>query len=296
LHLLYSRFWHKFLYDLGMVKSKEPFQKLRHQGMVLSYSFQDSLGKYHHPGEIDFGAQPPKLKDGRELTSQVEKMSKTKLNVVNPDDVVEQYGADGLRLYEMFMGDFELPKPWDVRGIEGVGRFLARAWRVVDEWDEAKAPAGDPNLRLRHATIKAVGERIESFKFNTAIASLMEYVGTLVHGATRADLEMLAVLLAPFAPHLAEAIWERLGKPPFAATQPWPSFDPALAVGDNLIVTVQVNGKLRATLEVPRDASDDAIKELALAHPNAQKFTEGKPPKRLILVRKKDGALVNVVV
>ena len=296
LHLLYSRFWHKFLFDLGMVKTKEPFQKLRHQGMVLAYSYQDELGAYHHPNEVDMSGTTPTLKDGRKLTSQIEKMSKAKHNVVNPDEVVADYGADGLRLYEMFMGDFELPKPWDVRGIEGVGRFLSRAWRVVDEWDESKAPAEDKNVRLRHATIKAVGERIESFKFNTAIAALMEYVGALIHGATRADLETLALLLSPFAPHLAEAAWERMGKPAFAATQPWPKFDPALAVGESLTLTVQVNGKLRATLDVPRDATDDAIKSAALEHPNTQKFTEGKPPKRVIVVRKKESALVNVVV
>src|SRR5262249_51164167 len=156
-------------------------------------------------------------------TSMVEKMSKTKLNVVNPDEVVARYGADGLRLYEMFMGDFEAAKPWDVRGIEGVARFLARAWRVVDE---PKPADGDPNLRIRHATIKAVTDAIESFKFNTAVAALMEYVTALLVQATREDVETLAKLLSPLAPHLAEAIWERLGNAPFACTQAWPSYEP----------------------------------------------------------------------
>jgi leucyl-tRNA synthetase len=296
LHLLYARFWHKFLYDLGLLKTQEPFQKLRHQGMVLAYSYQDERGAYHHPSEVDFATEPPTLQGGGRLTVQIEKMSKQKLNVINPDDVVGQYGADGLRLYEMFMGDFELPKPWDVRGIEGVGRFLARTWRVVDEWDEAKAPAGDTNLRLRHATIKAVGERIESFKFNTAVAALMEYLGQLVHGASRADLETLCLLLAPLAPHLAEAAWERLGRAPFVSVAPWPSYDPALAVGDTQTVAVQVNGKLRATFEAPREADDDALRAMALEQPNAQKFMEGRPARRVIVVRKREGALVNVVV
>ncbi|MFH0900724.1 MAG: leucine--tRNA ligase, partial [Pseudomonadota bacterium] len=165
LHLLYARFWHKFLYDLGLVGTREPFQKLRHQGMVLAYSYQDERGAYRSYDEIDFGVDPPVLADGSKgkLTAQVEKMSKSKGNVINPDSVIERYGADGLRLYEMFMGEFEAAKPWDVRGIEGIARFLARAWRVIDEWDESKAPTEDTNLRLRHQTIKAVGERIASF-------------------------------------------------------------------------------------------------------------------------------------
>jgi leucyl-tRNA synthetase len=244
LHLLYARFWHKFLFDLGMVRSREPFLKLRHQGMVLAFSFKDERGHYQPYEEIDFAADPPAMKGGGKLTSMVEKMSKSKSNVINPDDVLARYGADGLRLYEMFMGDFEAAKPWDVRGIEGVARFLGRAWRVIDD---AKPPAeGDPNARLRHATIKAVGERIEHFKFNTAISSLMEYVTALLVSATREDLETLCVLLSPFAPHLAEAGWERLGNPPFVCTQRWPSYDPKLAVADTVTVAVQVNGKLRA--------------------------------------------------
>src|SRR5262249_17853898 len=149
------------------------FMKLRHQGMVLAFSYRDERGAYHPYDEIDFAADPPRLKDGRPLTSMVEKMSKSKSNVVNPDDVLARYGADGLRLYEMFMGDFEAAKPWDLRGIGGVARFLAKVWRLIDEGRPAD---GDPHLRLRHATIKAVGERIESFKFNTAISALMEYV------------------------------------------------------------------------------------------------------------------------
>src|SRR5262249_54910432 len=139
LHLLYSRFWHKFLYDLGVVHTREPFMKLRHQGMILSYAYTDAHDHYRDYSDIDFGKDPPALRDGGALTSAVEKMSKSKHNVINPDDVVARYGADGLRLYEMFMGDFEAAKPWDVRAIEGIPRFLARVWRAVDDWDEAKA-------------------------------------------------------------------------------------------------------------------------------------------------------------
>jgi leucyl-tRNA synthetase len=290
LHLLYARFWHKFLHDLGLVHSKEPFLKLRHQGMVLAFSYTDERGSYKSYDEIDFTVDPPTAKDGGKLTSMVEKMSKTKGNVINPDDVIEHYGADGLRLYEMFMGDFEATKPWDVRGIEGVARFLARAWRAVDDH---KPVEGDPHLRLRHATIKAVGERIEHFKFNTAISALMEYVTALIQGATREDLETLMLLLSPFAPHLAEAGWERLGKEPFAATQAWPAFDPKLAIADTVVVAVQVNGKLRGTFEAARGSAEDSLKSAALALPNVVKHMDGKPPRRVIVVK---GELVNVVV
>jgi leucyl-tRNA synthetase len=294
LHLLYARFWHKVLYDMGWVFCKEPFQKLRHQGMVLAFSYQNARGGYHGYDELDFGVDPAVLKaTGETLTSQVEKMSKTKMNVVNPDDVILKYGADGLRLYEMFMGDFEAQKPWDVRGIEGVARFLARAWRLCDEWTEAKAPADDPHLRLRHKTIMVVGERIDAFKFNTAISALMEYASALVQGATRADLETFYQLLSPFAPHLCEEAWERLGQSPFVCAQPWPSFDRTLAIGETVTVAVQVNGKLRGTFDAARGAADDDLRALALALPNVQKFVGDKAPRKVIVVK---GALVNVVV
>jgi leucyl-tRNA synthetase len=219
-------------------------------------------------------------------------MSKSKGNVINPDDVMKRYGADGLRLYEMFMGEFEAAKPWDVRGIEGVHRFLQRVWRITDEWVEAKAPTDDPHLRARHAAIKAVSERIEAFKFNTAISALMEFLNAIGQTATRADLETLAVLLSPLAPHTAEAMWERLGKPAFCCTQTWPAFDPALAVSESVTVAVQVNGKLRATFEAARGTADDALKAQALSQPNVQKYTDGKEPRRVIVVK---GTLVNVV-
>ncbi len=293
LHLLYARFWHKFLFDLGMVHSSEPFQKLRHQGMVLAFSYKDAEGHYRSYDEIDFLADPPTAKDGTALSSMVEKMSKTKGNVINPDDVVARYGADGLRLYEMFMGDFEAAKPWDVRGIEGVARFLGRAWRAVDDWNPEKAPTDDPNLRARHVAVKNVGERIEAFKFNTAIAALMEYVTAILPAATRADLETLCLLLAPFAPHLAEAAWEKLGNAPFACTQTWPAYDPALTIADTITVAVQVNGKLRGTFDAARASSEDDLKSAALALPNVQKHVGDKPPRRVIVIK---GSLVNIVV
>jgi leucyl-tRNA synthetase len=192
----------------------------------------------------------------------------------------------------MFMGDFDAPKPWDVRGIEGVARFLARAWRVVDDWKGPPA-AADPNARIRHATIKKVGERIEAGKYNTAVSALMEYVTALLVAASQDDIETLAKVLSPLAPHLAEAIWERLGLPPFVCTQAWPSYDPALAVTDTVTVAVQVNGKLRATFDTSRGTADDELKSTALALPNVVKHMAGKPARRVIVVK---GELVNVVV
>jgi leucyl-tRNA synthetase len=294
LHLLYARFWHKFLFDQGLVPSAEPFHKLRHQGMILAFAYQDPLGAYVPYDDLDFSSDPPRKKDGVALTSQIEKMSKSRGNVINPETVIAEHGADGLRLYEMFMGDFEAAKPWAVRGIEGVSRFLARAWRQVDEWDQSKAPAGDPNARLRHLTIKHIGERIELFKFNTAIAALMELVnGLLKSGATRADLEALTILLAPFAPHTAEAMWERLGHADLVATQPWPGFDPALTVAQTVTVAVQVNGKLRGTFEIAPEAAEAELQAAALTVPNVLTHVAGKTPRRVIVVK---GKMVNIVV
>ena len=217
LHLLYARFWHKVLYDIGAVTTKEPFQKLRHQGTVLAYSYEDAMGRYHELGEVELRGEEAFLKaTGEKLKVTVEKMAKSKMNGVNPDDVIRDYGADVLRLYEMFMGEFELPKPWDPRAIEGVNRFIKRVWRLVEEWDAAKAPADDPHLRLRHKTIKRVTADLERMQFNTAIAAMMEYLNVLAEGgvnrATRADLDAMLRLVAPFAPHLADEAWEHWAK------------------------------------------------------------------------------------
>jgi len=267
LHLLYSRFWHKVLFDLGLVATKEPFKKLRHQGMILSYSYRDGLGAYHGYDEIDFSGAAPKLKaTGEALTELKEKMSKSKKNVISPDDVIGKHGADAMRLYEMFMGDFEAEKPWDMRTVEGVTRFLQKAWRVLD----SATSAGDPHARLRHRTIQAVTERVENFKFNTAISSLMEYVNALAGGAASVDRETLALLLCPFAPHLAEEMWERLGKKTLASLEPWPRHDPALVKDDRIEIPVQINGKVKDRLTVAADAAPAAVLAAARALPKIQ--------------------------
>jgi leucyl-tRNA synthetase len=297
LHLLYARFWHKVLFDMGLVSTKEPFQKLRHQGTVLSYSYQDSLGRYHEPSEVAMKNDKPVLAaTGEALTMAVEKMAKSKLNGVNPDDVIRDYGADVMRLYEMFMGEFELPKPWDSRAIEGVNRFVKRVWRLVEEHDSARVPAGDPHLRLRHKTIKRVTADLERMQFNTVISALMEYVNDLVAGgATLEDLRTLVKLAGPFAPHLGDEAWERLRGDAgaiFLIDAPWPTYDDALTIDERVTVGVQVDGKLRGSVELARDASEEEARAAALAIPNVAKHLEGRVIKKLIY---KAGRIIGLV-
>ena len=295
LHLLYARFWHKFLYDLGYVSTKEPFKKLRHQGTVLAATYQDSSGRYHEISDVEFKSGAPFLAStGEKLISTVEKMAKSKLNGVNPDEVVARYGADVLRLYEMFMGEFELPKPWDPRAIEGCSRFLRRVWRFVDEFDSSKAPEGDPNERVRHKTIKKVTSDIEGMKFNTAIAAMMEYINVLSEkGAAREDLVILIKLIGPFAPHLGDELWERLAGSGFLIQSSWPSWDESLVHEAVVTVVVQVNGKLRADFLASREASQDELKETALSLDKVKQFTEKGTIRKVIVV---PGKLVNIVV
>jgi leucyl-tRNA synthetase len=209
-------------------------------------------------------------------------MSKSMLNGINPDDVVASHGADALRLYEMFMGDFEQPKPWDPRAIEGMSRFLRRVWRLVETGSGA---TGDPHLRLRHKTIKKVTGDIEAMKFNTAIAALMEYVNELARaGATREDLLALVKLLGPFAPHLADEAWEMLGDRGFVLESQWPQHDEALAGDGEVTLAVQVNGKVRGTLTLARGTPDAQVRALALALPSVAKHLEQRSVKKLVIV------------
>jgi leucyl-tRNA synthetase len=295
LHLLYARFWHKVLFDLGFVSTPEPFKKLRHQGTVLAFSYQDGLGRYHEPSEVELRGEDGFLKaTGEKLKVSVDKMAKTKLNGINPDDVVAEYGADVLRLYEMFMGEFELPKPWDARAIEGCYRFLKRVWRLVEEFDAKPAPAGDPHLRLRHKTIKKVTGDLDRMAFNTAVAAMMEYLNELQsNGATREDLLTLIKLLGPFAPHLGDEAWEKLGQSGFLLQAPWPSYDEALTIDAMVTLGVQVNGKLRGDVQIARDAPEAEVRAKAMAVSNVAKHLEGKTVRKVIVVA---GKIVNIVV
>jgi leucyl-tRNA synthetase len=268
LHLLYARFWHKVLYDIGVVSTPEPFLKLVHQGIIL--------------GE-----------DG-------EKMAKRRGNAVNPDDVIDQYGADALRLYEMFMGPLEAMKPWSTSSVEGVTRFLDRLWRLcVEEGGTLSAALTDdaPDAateRLVHQTVKKVTDDVEGLKFNTAIAQMMVCVNELtkLERRPRLALERLVLVLSPFAPHLAEELWERLGHAGTLAYEPWPAWDPALVLRDTVTVAVQVNGKLRATLELPRDTGPEAARQAALADERIARYLEGASIKKVIHVPNKLLSLV----
>ncbi len=271
LHLLYARFWHRFLYDIGVLPEPEPFKKLFHQGLIL--------------GE-----------DG-------EKMSKSRGNVVNPDDIVKNYGADALRMYLMFLGPLEASKPWSTKNIEGVFRFLKRVWRVVvDENTGALSPkfndtsAEDPALvRELHKTIKKVTDDIEALRFNTAISQLMIFLNAWEKAPafTRATASAFVQLLNPLAPHIGEELWQRLGHTGPVSDAPWPAYDESKLVEDTVEIPLQVNGKVRATVVIAKTATREEMLELAYAHPDVKKFIDGKEVAKEIVV---PGKLVNIAV
>jgi leucyl-tRNA synthetase len=296
LHLLYARFWHKVLFDLGFVSTKEPFQKLRHQGMILSYSNRDAKGNYHPYEDVEYDekGQAKLAATGEILSSQVEKMSKSKKNVVNPDIVLKRYGADSFRLYEMFMGPFEQSKPWDMRSIEGVHRFLRRAYILINDM-EHPPKADEGHTALRHRTIKKVGEDIEAFGFNTAISTLMIYLNGISadNAPSKIDLDTFLILLNPFAPHLTEELWEKLAHETLLCRQPWPSWDAKHLVESVLEYPVQVNGKLRDTFKIAADASDELVKETAIKLVKVQAAVGTQTIVKIILIPKK---LVSLVV
>ncbi|PDT02071.1 leucine--tRNA ligase [Rhizobium chutanense] len=299
LHLLYARFWHKVLFDIGVVTSKEPFRKLFNQGMILAFSYKDATGKYHRPEDAA-------ERDGRwyvgetEVERQVEKMSKSKFNVVNPDEVVDQYGADAMRLYELFMGPLDVAKPWQMSGVAGVSRFLHRVWRIAigeDGMVSSKIVDAKPSpeiARVLHKTIKAVGDDIKALRFNTAISKLMELSNALtgLDIKPRSAVESFVLLLAPFAPHIAEELWRRLAHPESLSHEPWPTYDPALADDDIREIIVQVNGKLRGRIHAASMISDDELVRLAAQEPDVRSRLTGKAVLKEIIV---PGRLVNFV-
>ena len=280
LHLLYARFWHKVLYDYGLVSTNEPFNKLVNQGLIL--------------GE-----------DGQ-------KMSKSRGNVVNPDDIVRAYGADSIRLYEMFMGPLKEVKPWATKGVEGISRFLARVWRIAmvenqqGEWQlSGKVTAADDGKvtlvrKEVHKTIKKVTEDIEAMSFNTAISKMMECTNamTSAENVTLSDYTALLHVLNPFAPHITEELYSRLcaafPELPQAqlCTQPWPSYKEEYLVENTREIVIQVNGKLRDRMTVPIDAAKEELEAAALASPRVVEFTAGKTVRKVIVV---PGRLVNIV-
>ncbi len=270
LHLLYSRFWHKLLYDLGYTASPEPFKKLVNQGMILGEDNQ--------------------------------KMSKSRGNVINPDAVIDQYGADSMRLYEMFMGPLEATKPWSMQGVEGVHRFLNKVWRTLIDTDSGAptaaiqdAPADEETMRLLHQTIKKVTEDIEGFGFNTAISQMMIFINHLARQTVRPKeaVETFVLLLSPFAPHIAEELWQRLGHCDTLAYVPWPTYDPQLCKAKEVELAVQVLGKIKDKIVVAADADEETIRQRALASDKVQAAMNGKKPRKVIVIKSR---LVNIVV
>lgn len=331
-HLLYARFWHKFLHDLGRVPTNEPFRKMVNQGMILGNSAfihrvknqtntfvsadkaseydttlihmdvsyvegaelrLDALKELHDFADANFI-----FDDEFHVEREVEKMSKSKYNVVNPDDIVEKYGADTLRMYEMFLGPLEQSKPWNKEGITGVQNFLRKFWKLFfDNDDNLNLTDASPSpemLKSLHKTIKKVREDIEGFSFNTGVSAFMICVNELSAAGChhREILEPLTVLLSPYAPHIAEELWSRMGHQESVTKQPYPKFVAEFLVENTVVYPVSFNGKKRYEIEVPKDMSKDDVEKTALSHENAGRYLEGKAPKKVIVV---PGRIVNVV-
>jgi len=263
----------------------------------LAATYKDGAGKYHEFSEIDFAEGGARLKStGEPLTVEIEKMAKSKLNGVNPDEVVAKYGADVLRVYEMFMGEFEMPKPWDPRAIEGCSRFLRRLYRLVDEYVEKGGGGVDDNvnIRIRHKTIKKVTNDLESMKFNTAVAAMMEFINELgAKGASKEDLLTFVKLVSPYAPHIGDELWEILGGEGFLVDTPWPEWDESMTLDSVVTIVVQVNGKLRGDFQAARDAGKEELQATALALDKVKPFVDGKTLRKVVVV---PGKLVNIVV
>ncbi|WP_339910599.1 leucine--tRNA ligase [Symmachiella dynata] len=339
LHLLYARFWHKVLFDRGYVSTPEPFDRLVNQGMILGEAeltaYQTADGSWlsaamvrdapegvegkvsKQTGEtvtavrlemdqVEKQGNDFVLKDDEDVAveSRSFKMSKSRGNVINPDEVVDVYGADALRLYEMFMGPLEQTKPWNMSGVEGVSRFLARAWRMIadDVAEEVKLnpaiQAVEPNadqLRILHKTIQAVSDDCEKLSFNTAISRLMEFTNHFSQQDSRPQsvMEAFVLMLSPFAPHLAEELWELFGHGKTLAYEPWPEFDPAMIVESEIEIPVQINGKLRAKIRIPAEADSAAMQAAAEADETVQKQISDKQVVKVIAV---PGRMVNFVV
>ena len=301
LHLLYSRFWHKVLFDLGLVSTDEPFQKLFNQGMILAFAYEDAAGSKVPTDEVE-EKNGKFFKKGTdiELKQIVAKMSKSLKNVVNPDDVVRDYGADSLRLYEMFMGPLDAVKPWQTKGIEGMNRFLGRAWRSVVGDDDAAPVYVDETApeaieKVMHQTVIKVTSDIENMSFNTAISQLMIFNNEMMKmdKRYREPCETFVKLLHPFAPHIAEEMWSILGHNESLTNVAWPEADHSKAVENTVEVVFQVNGKVRAKASVAKDMDKAALEKLAMENDRMKEFMNGKTVVKSIVV---PGKLVNIVV
>ena len=302
LHLLYARFWHKVLFDLGLVPTKEPFQRLVNQGMILGMAYKTKRGVLIPMDRIEWReGKPWGAEEGcemEELTEFPAKMSKSLRNVVNPDDVIRDFGADSLRLYEMFMGPLQAVKPWSTKGVEGVHRFLKRANRLVTESKIEDRALTKAEAKSLNAMIKKVGDDLEAMAFNTGISAMMVFMNEAEDFAkagalSKEYLKKFVLCLAPFAPHLGEELWEYLGGEKTLAYEPWPVYDPAALVEDEIEIPVQVMGKLRGRVKIAVAATPAEMEEAAKADAEVAKFLEGKTIVKVIAVPKR---MVNFVV
>jgi leucyl-tRNA synthetase len=303
LHLLYARFWHKVLYDLGHVSTREPFWRLVNQGYITADAFTDARGLYVPAAEVEHLPDGTFLYNGTPVTRRAGKMGKSLKNSVTPDEMYASYGADTLRLYEMAMGPLDADRPWHTDDIVGVYRFLQRLWRsMVDERTGAVSVDGGmadvDTARLLHQTIQAVREHYAGLRFNIAVARLQELVSQAARVAAergrlpRAVAEPLVLMVAPLAPHVAEELWARLGHDESLAYEAFPQADPALAAVPTVVLPVQVNGRTRLRIEVPADAGEEQIVQLLSGHPDIARFVGDAHVDRVVVV---PGRIANVV-
>jgi len=334
LHLLYARFWHKLLFDLGYINVKEPFQKLINQGMIqgrsnfvyrikgsnkyVSYNLKSDypVDSIHvdvglvvddvldqeaflksRPGETEIEFI---LEDGKYICgNEIEKMSKSLLNVVNPDEIIAKYGSDTFRMYEMFLGPIEQSKPWNTNGIDGVFKFLKKFWRLFHDengtFNLSEEEATGQELKILHKTIKKIQDDIERYSFNTAVSAFMICTNELIslNCNKRSVLTPLVLTISPFAPHLAEELWEKLGNTTSIVLASYPDYNESLIEEDVYEYPIAINGKMRAKLSFALDTPAEEIKKQVLASEAIQKWTNGKSPKKVIIVPKK---IVNIVV
>lgn len=295
LHLLYARFWHKVLYDAGLVSTLEPFQRLRNQGLLTARSYQREGGLYVAPEDvIEKEGKYFDKKTGENLRSQIDKMSKSKLNGISPDAVIEEFGADSLRLYELFMGPLDKEKVWNTDSVTGCQRFLTRFYDMATS-DKVKDMDSEEALKLTHRMVQGVQNDIEAMQFNTAIAKMMEFINdfTKLPHYPKPCIEMATLALSPFAPHMAEELWEHLGRNESLAYTPFPKFDPEYLVDATLTYVVQINGKVRGRFELPKDAGEELLLSAAKKHPQIQKYLDGQIIEKVFFVPNK---LLNIVI
>ncbi|NLK13883.1 MAG: leucine--tRNA ligase [Spirochaetales bacterium] len=297
LHLLYARFWHMVLFDLGLVSTEEPYQRLINQGMITSYAYQRKDKSLVPTDEVTEIAPETWIETatGEPLERVVAKMSKSLKNVINPDDIIHEYGADSMRMYEMFMGPLEVSKPWATAGLVGIYRFLDRIWRLYDEVEIVDEEPNEELLRTLHKTIKKVTEDTRDLAFNTAISQMMVLVNELYKEDVfpRSVAETFVKLLSPYVPHLAEELWEKLGHAPSVSKVQWPVWDEKLTVDTNIEVVFQINGKVRSKTMVRQGASKETLLSLAKDDAKIRSWLEGKTIVKEIVVPDK---LVNLVV